>query len=142
MNKIIELAWAAGFIDGEGSIGFYKKVQSIHGKKYTCHYLRLSVANTDKSALYRLKDLFGGSVHKSTHAGRNNKDCWTWYCQSNACADALERLLPYLFVKRQQTELALESRKFMRKPGQFRLHDDDRAQQERISAQLKALKAA
>ena len=113
-----DLAWAAGFIDGEGSIGLYR------GKHPTSEFyvLRLSVTNTDIRALERLKKMFGGSINKSNHKSRpTRRPCWAWYCQCAKGAAALEMLLPYLLVKKERAEIALLSRRYLRRKGQFRL---------------------
>ena len=135
-----DLAWAAGFIDGEGSIGLYPcaRRDKYHHKYF---FLRLSVANTDIRCLRRLQRMFGGSINRTNHNNRpEQRPCWTWYCQSKKCADALERLLPFLLSKKEQAETALLSRKYMRKKGQFRLEPVDLQSQQEIASHLRLLK--
>lgn len=134
----IDLAWAAGFIDGEGAVGLYKKNTS---HCYFSFFVRISVANTNLPALERLKNMFGGSIQRTNHNGRNQKPCWTWYCQSALAAKTLEQLLPYLFVKREQAELCIFSRRYLRYNGRPRSRYRTKKQQE-LSDKIKLLKRA
>lgn len=119
--KETDLAWAAGFIDGEGCIALRRQVGRQKGVEYTCYALRLSVTNTDLRCLERLKAMFAGSINRATHANRpQNKPCWTWYCSSANAERALCELLPYLLSKREQAELGMLSRKHIQKNGRKR----------------------
>lgn len=69
----VELAWAAGLFEGEGSC-FARKKDSGH------HYIELSLASTDEDVLRRFHDAVGvGTVHGPRKLpGR--KPIWTWRC--------------------------------------------------------------
>ena len=53
-----ELAWAAGFFDGEGCvcITFHSTVRS--GKRYRNHVLRVSALNTHHESLLLFQNIF------------------------------------------------------------------------------------
>ncbi len=137
-SQLIDLVWAAGFIDGEGCIGLYPCANNDRH-----FYLRLSVANTDLRCLERLQGLFGGSINRTNHIDRPGcRPCWTWYCQSKKCVAALEAIKPFLFSKLEQAEVALLSRKYMRRKGQSRLDDADLLAQQELSTKLRLLKRA
>jgi hypothetical protein len=51
-----ELAWAAGFFDGEGSIGCYI---TSNGKSYRSPRLMIQIAQTDPEVLERFRDSVG-----------------------------------------------------------------------------------
>lgn len=113
-----DLAWAAGFIDGEGCIALIHHHQTIGQKTYQCFVLRLSVANTDLLSLERLKAMFGGSINGAGRSSRpHHKPCWQWFCHSAKAERALIRLLPYLFGKKAQAELGVASRKYVQNNG-------------------------
>lgn len=65
-----DIAWAAGIIEGEGSVCKAKK----------CHYgkgIKLSVVQKDPWLLHKLRDLFGGTVglnvaNKDGYTGKHN----------------------------------------------------------------------
>ena len=116
-----DLAWAAGFIDGEGCIALRRQVGRQKGVAYTCYALRLSVTNTDLRCLERLKSMFAGSINRATHSYRpQNKPCWAWFCSSANAERALVALLPYLVSKKEQAELGLLSRRHIQKNGRKR----------------------
>lgn len=136
----LDIAWAAGFIDGEGCIALCHHRQRTKGRDYECFVLRLSVANTDLRSLQRLKSMFGGSINSASRKGRpNHKPCWTWYCTSAKAQNALEILLPHLFGKREQAELGLLSRRYIQANGRPRAGDAI-PRQAAIASQLKHLK--
>lgn len=133
-------AWAAGFVDGEGCIALIGRSQVLKGKTYQCFVLSLHVANTDIRTLERLKTMFGGTIYPTNHKNRpNNKPCWTWYCRSALAAAALDKLLPYLFSKKEQAELGIASRRYIQGNGRPRAEGNLEAQSQ-ISTQLKHLK--
>lgn len=135
-----DLAWAAGFIDGEGCIALVKRTQILKGKPYQCFVLSLHVANTDLRTLERLKAMFCGTLYPTNHKNRpNNKPCWTWYVRSALAAAALEKLMPYLFSKREQAELGIASRRYIQGNGRPRTPESFSGQQQ-IFTQLKHLK--
>ncbi len=67
-----DLAWAAGFFDGEGNVGFYRNRRWGH--------LRLSVAQTDETILRRFNAAVGGLGRlsgPSQPTGLGKKVFWT-----------------------------------------------------------------
>ena len=65
----LDIAWAAGVYEGEGSICEPTPTASA----------RIAVAQKDTEILYRLRDWFGGSVLR--HCGRSPKPdqvCYKW----------------------------------------------------------------
>lgn len=99
VDRSHEIAWAAGFFDGEGSIGIYAT-----GK--TGYQYRLSVqvsqkGNTD--SLEKFKELFGGQISCQD----KSQNYWRWMVYSRQAGNMLEIILPYLVVKKKQAEVAL-----------------------------------
>ena len=100
MNKF-ELAWAAGFFDGEGC--FVAQPQ-----KYAPHpYLRVIIGQTDREVLDRFQKAVGiGGVCgpiKTKH-----KPMFSYYAASNNAIVAMNRILPWLSsVKRNQFHKAI-----------------------------------
>ena len=101
----MEISWQylAGFLDGEGSIG------TTHSGKSRLVTGRVTIANTNHELLHLLKAQFGGSV-SVRKAG--SKPGWrpfgsvTW--TGRKAQYILERVLPYLILKREQAELCLQ----------------------------------
>jgi hypothetical protein len=108
--SLTEKAYLAGILDGEGSIGVYKRF--VGKKKGASYSLRVMVGNTDVSLIRWLQRL-GGSIYEQKPKKSNWSVCYTWTVWANQAAAILEEVLPYMLVKREQAERALffQSRK-------------------------------
>ena len=79
-----KVAWAAGIIEGEGSIGAAIRAKRISQKKYIA--IRVRVAMSDRDVVARLGDALGvGHVlpFKNSH-GLGKKDLFLWEVSSRA----------------------------------------------------------
>lgn len=112
-----ELAWVAGFIDGEGSIGIIK-TYGRHGQSPT-YLIRLEVSNTNREIITFLRDLFGGGLQPDKKRNPAWKDSYKWVVAAKQAKDIIEQITPYLRLKKQQAELALELAKGL---GHFYAH--------------------
>ena len=99
----LELAWVAGFIDGEGFVGMHRCTHE--GNKRDYFQLLLDVAQARPEPIERLQQYFGGKVTFRRNAGNG---AYYWRLYGDRAARTLQQLLPYLLVKRQQTILGLE----------------------------------
>ena len=93
----LELAWAAGFFDGEGSTNI--------SKTRTGWYLRISIIQNDREVLDRFhKALAGLGKVTGPNQYSYNKNPWYSYSLTGSKAhEALNLLFPYLSsVKREQ----------------------------------------
>ncbi len=105
-----EIAWAAGLFDGEGHVGIHWCRGMVRGK--VCEHLQLltSVANTHIGCLEKFQSIVGvGKIHVSDTRNRN-KPLYVWRTQAKKSDAVLRMLLPYLVVKREQADLAIEFR--------------------------------
>lgn len=94
--KIQELAWAAGFIDGEGCFSTDSTT------------LNLRAYNTYKPAILRLQEMFGGNVNTRSRPKESYKQMWIWSVGTLQAKPVIEAILPFLTVKVHQAETALE----------------------------------
>ena len=101
MNAIAEVAWAAGFIDGEGCIGIAFAKRGNGG-----YNLSLRVSQTVRKPLEKLQAMFGGSIY-SYQRKSHYKPAWTWNVYGNTARAIVRKLLPYLEVKARQASIAL-----------------------------------
>lgn len=77
--------------------------------------LSVSAVQATESPLPLFVSAFGGSLKRRLMPYKNMiKVMWTWQCSSAAAQNALEQMLPFLRVKRDEAELALEFRKTFR----------------------------
>ena len=107
---VADLAWAAGFIDGDGCISMYQ-VKRVY-RKYHEFKIQLSAVNTNLECLQKLQLMFGGSINVM-HKGddeRNWKKSWIWIVTHRRAARVLEAIGPYMLIKHERAVLALESR--------------------------------
>jgi hypothetical protein len=108
----IDLAYAAGIMDGEGSIGWYKPISS----KAT-YRVRVSVAMTDIEGPTHMAEVLGGRIFEQSRKTGTGKTMYVWQLTCKSAADALALLLPYLKVKRGKAELAINLARRMQTPG-------------------------
>lgn len=102
-----ELAWAAGFFDGEGYTGVRYKPRSCT--------LYVDVSQTDPRPLYRLMKAIGGKVRGPYPRVGNQKGVYRWQGGDKGTAVALARMIPYLSEpKLEQYDRAREIRALAR----------------------------
>lgn len=97
----IDVAWAAGFFDGEGYIGI-SRGYSRNKRWGPYHHMSISASQRIREPLDRLVSIFDGTVCKAT-----TRDLYLWTCTTRCAARALTAMLPYLSVKAPQARVAL-----------------------------------
>lgn len=103
-----ELAWAAGFFDGEGSIGIYKRTQYCGGKKYWGWRVSARLVGVHKPSIERFASIVGiGTVGTMKRATRTGKKVWRWSAFDKQVPPSMLPLLPYLIVKADQVRLSV-----------------------------------
>jgi len=102
----VQLAWLAGFFDGEGCISIFhivEKPTQLRPKGRTRYALQISITNTSVSALALVHTWFGGKLYK------HSRGCWVWkLCGRNLQRDFLQAVQSYLHIKSAQAAIALE----------------------------------
>lgn len=112
----IEIAWAAGLVDGEGCIYIArKKAGGANGAKTDSFVLGIKVTMTHRLTIERLQRIFmEGNIHVVTApANPKWKQAYSFVAQSRRAESVIKKLLPYLTAKKAEAELAL---KFMQLP--------------------------
>lgn len=110
MNSV-DLAWAAGLIDGEGCITVAKQCERRDVGKYR-YKAKIIVAMSHKETILRLQHLFGGCVsQRKTKEGRKRIDVWEVSC--NSAFRTLEKIAPFLFTKKEEAAVLLRSETLM-----------------------------
>lgn len=107
MTKI-ELAWAAGLIDGEGCIHIHYSPPNLRqGTINPQHVLWLKVAMGCRRTVERLALIFGvGTVHRVPTKRHN--PAFQWIVQSTRAAQVIRLLRPYFVTKAAEADVALE----------------------------------
>lgn len=106
MTEPIDLAYAAGIIDGEGSISI-SVAQPNYGRNSPYYYVLVKVGNTDLVLVNWLRKSFGGSIQTHEYNNSKWKTLYTWSLSTQQAARFLEDILPYLKLKWEQAEIAL-----------------------------------
>lgn len=105
-----KLAYIAGLIDGEGSIRIQKQKYKDWNDKYTP---QISFTNTNLEAIKLVQKFFqtsSCSMHTPGRKGyKGNKICYrTTKAGKDNVLKLVQKLLPYLVIKKQQAKLVIE----------------------------------
>jgi len=128
------LAYAAGLIDGEGTITIRPRKNPL-GTTY--HYIGISLSNTEP-AMVEWLCCFGGSVGLQRPEKANHKALYRWTIDGLAGEGFLRAVEPYLVTKRAQARLALAGRATIRPRGS-RLTPELRAERLALLGQMRVL---
>ena len=105
-----ELAYFAGFFDGEGNIDIiYIKKTKAH--PYEQYRLSVCVSQKDPKILYYYKKLFNGRVYPL------KSGTYQWYVYGPKAYNFLRLMEHYLRIKRKECAKAIEFQKLVRKHG-------------------------
>jgi hypothetical protein len=146
-RTVSELAYLAGFVDGEGCIAIYEN-KTRNG--YFQVRFSLQASNTDLRPLRWIASKFGGKVTR--RGGKRSQDCqrreaYAWYVMNKRAATIMQLIRPYVHVKGEQIDLALQFRgtygPWFKDPATGRsgcVPDDVRARRLVLLAEIKSLK--
>ena len=99
-------AYAAGIFDGEGYIGI-DKISVSSGKKKAINLgLRVVISQKDGLIMDWLKINFGGNVYKQRNGSQYY--IYRWRIHSLKAQQFLKTVLPYLIIKKAQSEFAIK----------------------------------
>jgi len=108
-TKVAKYAYAAGLIDGDGSI-VACRVNRNDGRKNS-YAISVEVCMSDGRPIDFLFGTFGGSVRQRNYKNTNFKATkfsqYHWYLKASKAKAFLKKILPFLRLKRRQAELAI-----------------------------------
>lgn len=105
MPSELDLAWAAGFIDGEGSIHIRIDKTGRTSPRYT---LILTATNTNKESIDKLKNILYGTTPSIKMRKGNTKPIYRFTSSANKALENLKLIQKYSIVKREQIKLGIE----------------------------------
>ena len=111
-----DLAYLAGYLDADGSIGIYENRSPLRTNQSSTYYLtvRWSTANRDQATWIALKvrpNNPAAVTRRSTISGRYYYDV---VLSNDTGLAILSKLMPYLKVKREQAEWAVQFRDYIK----------------------------
>lgn len=102
------IAWAAGFIDGEGCLHITKqKYKSPRtGEVKTTHTFKIHIAQVNLEVLERIKNVLGvhANIHKIKRNIRSNRQAYTLNYTGKHAYKAMNMVMPFLVRKRPEAE--------------------------------------
>ena len=109
-----EAAYIAGFVDGEGTINVLRTAK----KRFLAE---LSIGQIDPRPLVWIKEICGGAgsnVRVYVYKNRpTSKPIWLWAVQGEKFDQIIEKILPYLIVKKDKAEIAIKMRELIKGKG-------------------------
>lgn len=119
MNDELKFAYLAGYIDGDGCF-YIDTVKAKTGPNPFVHRTILKFASVDESIMIWLKDFIGLNYwikcvsKKRKHL--NRRDVFEANVSGETLDKLLERIYPYLCIKKQHCEIMMKMRKTYMKP--------------------------
>jgi hypothetical protein len=132
-----ELAYLAGFFDGEGSIYFNSQRKGQPGS------LRIAIVQISPEPLLLMSKVFGGNV-RGPYSQRsvNQSPYYQWSAYGVKAAETLGALLPWLLLKKEQAVVGIEGQEYFESTKAPRYRRVLAITQKRLefAARLKSLK--
>jgi hypothetical protein len=106
----VDLAYAAGFFDGEGAVSILRVRARRSGKGRDIYKVLVIVVNTNRPVLERFQGQFGGKLYKSNFKTKPTywRPLFQWHLWGEDCERFLRDLRPNLFIKGALADSALE----------------------------------
>lgn len=139
MSIAHELAWCAGFFDGEGFVTIQRRNTKINGKEYKGHYLRIGVNHVAPEPLKELQRKLGGTIRFSESKDPKRHSRYSWQMSTQAAANALIKMMPYLKNKNKVAALGIEFQKSI--VGKSKITDEIMTYREAIKLEIASLNA-
>lgn len=133
-----DCAYAAGFFDGEGTV-FIAINRGAKGARGPIYNMRVTAAQVDPTPLAWLQERWGGSLAERRPRG-SQRLSYVWNCFARQAARFLTDVRPFLLVKIDEADLALEFQASLFNPGVRGHTPEYRAQQDARRLQLMELK--
>jgi hypothetical protein len=135
-----DLAWAAGFFDGEGCVAVGRNKKNNSQKPWWFH-VSVALVCTNKPAIEKFLNIAEiGSLNKRKRT-KTNKLTWAWRASLTNSKEFLEKLLPYLIIKKEEVKLAIKLSNSMKRGGNYRSYTNkERKERIKLSKQISLLK--
>lgn len=98
----VDLAYIAGFFDGEGSI-YISSEKGRNNKRFL--RMSISIGNTDGKAIDFVSNRFGKGVVSPNSKIKSGKKFYIWRVSGYTASEILKTMLPYMKIKRNKQNL-------------------------------------
>lgn len=117
MNET-DLAWAAGFLDGEGCFTLAKATTRRNGKEWVGYRCGIGANQAIYSEPIKfLHESFGGTIFIRGQKTVTGKTVYQWRIGAKEARNILPSIIPYLRVKHDQAKYVLEFAQISRRVG-------------------------
>lgn len=97
LSKEQKLIFLSGVFEGEGSFGFWGKVNK------TNRYLRAQIRMCDEDIVVRFIDYFKlGFINTNTPINKKHNKTWCWTVSGDKAIEVMLQLNPFLGIRRQE----------------------------------------
>jgi hypothetical protein len=113
MTTDLELAYAAGVVDSDGTIGIKRDTYAMRVRKdagQPIYYERMAVKQVETAAVNLLFSIFAGHLGMTKSQLKNGRPLHVWAIHNKAAGRAIAQLLPFLRIKKAQAQNALALR--------------------------------
>jgi hypothetical protein len=90
MISLVNIAWSAGFIEGEGTFTFYEKG----------NFPYITVGQKDIDLLQKLKNTYKGNIYHRERSGINQTPIEIWQIGTNNAIAIMMTIFPFMSKKR------------------------------------------
>ncbi|KKM15745.1 hypothetical protein LCGC14_1692950 [marine sediment metagenome] len=110
------IEYFAGLFDGEGCICIARAKQGWKNSrsKSPAYELKVFIRMSDVRPIQIFKERFDGNISFQEYKPVNHRPTHCFYCSHTKAERVVKELLPYLIVKKEQAEVALEFQQYMR----------------------------
>jgi len=125
-QSLVELAYLAGIIDGEGCFYIGQIKQGKYGTRQQWHAL-LKITSCDKILIDWLREHFSGcsqNTYRWTAKKKFYRAVYSWTIGGEALDHFLPLLQPFFVIKRKHCVVMMEIRKSFKNGGSKRLSDE------------------
>lgn len=115
MTSDIDLSYIAGLMDGEAYIGI-KKTPAYRCQSRTTpgYHARIQIRMVDEAAIRFVAETLGGWYYKEKASCQGGRPLYCYQASQAKAETILRALLPFLRVKRESAETALQLRELQR----------------------------
>lgn len=139
MSRAHDLAWCAGFFDGEGYVTIQRRTSKYKDKVYHSHYLRIGINHVAPEPLLEMSRVFGGKIKLDDYnIVGNRKSRHIWMLSCTQAESALTQMMPYFKNKNKAAELGLELQQTMSKSKE-NIGEDKHLYRELLKQELQTL---